>query len=304
MKDKIPVFVWMLTVTAALIAVAGIFLKYAVLRPLELYGDQPAAAVPFLLIANREDREAVHAHWQEETIPEQTQPAVTEPKETIPFAAETEPEQTEQPVQCQTEPAAPVVIDESWFDDALFIGDSRTEGLAIYARLGEADYFCEVGMTVYNVQTSRCGDVNFEKTSLEELLDSKAYGKVYIGLGLNEIGYNRGKMLEKYGELIELIREKQPEAAVVLQSVMTVGRAKAASREYFSLENVCKLNREIRALSDGVQVHYIDVNEWIADEDGYLPDELSGDGCHLYGSEYDSWAQWLMDSAATLGIEP
>ena len=110
-------------------------------------------------------------------------------------------------------------------------------------------------------------------------------------------------MLEKYRELIDLIRAKQPDTVIVLQGIMTLGRGKAASREYFSLENVHKLNSEIAELADGERMRSIDVNEWIADEEGYLTEALSEDGCHLYGSEYGGWAQWLMDNAATLGIE-
>ena len=36
-------------------------------------------------------------------------------------------------------------------DDALFIGDSRTVGLMEYAGIDDADYFCTVGMSVYNI---------------------------------------------------------------------------------------------------------------------------------------------------------
>lgn len=300
MKKRIPALLWMLAVPAVLIAALGAYLKYAVLRPLELYQEEPVFAVPFLLIANEEDRELLQ--W-EEMLPEETQPPETIPESTEPpepTEAETQPP-TEPPVE-ETQPTEPIEISESWFDDALFIGDSRTEGLSMFARLGEAQYFCKAGMTVYNVQSARCSDTEFGKTNLANLLSTNTYGKIYISLGLNEIGYNREGMLKNYQSLIDLVREKQPDAVIVLQAIMTLGRGKAASREYFSLENIQDLNQDIAALADGDQMRYIDVNEWIADEDGYLPDELSGDGCHLYGSEYESWAQWLMDSAATLGI--
>lgn len=306
MKKKIPALLWLLIIPAVLIAALGAWMKYGVLLPQERYQDEPVMAVPFLLLANEEDREMLR---HERPVPEETQVSETRPAETeppLPTEAETQPPtepETEPPTQPPVEEKKPVQISESWFDDALFIGDSRTEGLSIFARLGRAQYFCKAGMTVYNVQSARCSDTDFGKTYLSDLLTRNSYGKIYIGLGLNEIGYNRAGMLEKYQSLIDLVREKQPEAEIVLQSIMTLGRGKSASREYFSLENIQDLNKDIAALADGDRIHYIDVNEWIADEDGYLPDELSEDGCHLYGSEYDGWAQWLMDSAATLEIE-
>lgn len=308
MKNRIPALLWMVAVTAVLIAALGAWLKYGVLRPLELYQDEPVMAVPFLLMANEEDHyilQKLHQEETPETVPEETQPPVTEVPETQPPTQAPTEAPTEPPTEAPTEPTEtePVVIEESWFDDALFIGDSRTQGLSMYARLGQAQYFCEVGMTVYNVQSSRCSDEDYGKTYLSDLLSENSYGKVYINLGLNEIGHNREKTLEKYQELIDLIQEKQPDATIVLQGIMTLGRKKAASQDYFSLDSIHLLNQDIQNLADAENLFYIDVNEWIADEEGYLPDELSGDGCHLYGSEYDDWARWIMDNAATLEIQ-
>ena len=46
--------------------------------------------------------------------------------------------------------------------------------------------------------------------SLSELLDNQKYDKVYIMLGINEMGYNFEKIIEKYQELIQFIKEKEP----------------------------------------------------------------------------------------------
>lgn len=290
MRKRIPALVRLLAVSALLVVALGVFLKYVLLRPMGLYQDEYAVAVPFLLLAREDDSDMLLS-----------EPKETEPVETIP---ETQPPETEAPAEAPTEaPTEPIVIDETWFNDALFIGDSRTEGLSVYGRLGEADYFCKVGMSVYNVQKARCSDKEFGKTNLAGLLDTHSYGKVYISLGLNEVGYEHSQVLEKYGSLVDLVREKQPNAAIILQGIMTVSRKKARSASYFSLESINHLNQGIEAMADGEQIHYIDVNEWIADEEGYLPDELSGDGCHLYGAGYTDWSSWIMDNAATLGIK-
>ena len=40
----------------------------------------------------------------------------------------------------------------------------------------------------------------------------------------------------------------------------------------------------------------------IAEWAGYLPEEMTGDGIHLYGSGYKEFALWLMDACGYLGI--
>ena len=44
-----------------------------------------------------------------------------------------------------------IAVNTGYFNDALFIGDSRTVGIATYGTLKNADYFARVGMTVYNI---------------------------------------------------------------------------------------------------------------------------------------------------------
>lgn len=305
MNKRYSVLLWMLIATAVLVAALGAYLKYVVLKPLELYQQESVVAVPFLLLADEEAKYTIRLSNQEE-YPEETNvpPAETEsvePTEEMIQPTEAVVEATE-PVAEETEPV-PVVVDESWFDDALFIGDSRTYGLSMYGSLGNAHYFSEVGMTVYNVQTVRRSSKNFSKTNLVGLLEKNTYGKIFIHLGLNEILGDRDKLLAKYQELVDLVREKQPDAVIVLQSIMTVTRSKAASDTHYSLENIQALNDGIKAMVEGDKMRYLDVNVWIADEEGYLPKDQSKDGCHLYGTGYQEWAKWYIEIAPSLEIE-
>ena len=68
------------------------------------------------------------------------------------------------------------------------------------------------------------------------------------------------------------------------------------------MENVNALNARIEALAVDDHFRFIDVNEWLGDEEGYLRSEMTFDGCHLYGSGYEEWAQWLLENAGWLGI--
>ena len=57
-------------------------------------------------------------------------------------------ESEEEPQEEETEPDKPSFpeIDNS-FDDVLFIGDSRTDGLSEYGHLGNADVFADSGLS-------------------------------------------------------------------------------------------------------------------------------------------------------------
>ena len=60
--------------------------------------------------------------------------------------------------------------------------------VANYARLGSADYFADVGMTVFKMFSTTASDKNFGATDLGSLLRSKQYSHIFVMLGLNEAG--------------------------------------------------------------------------------------------------------------------
>lgn len=309
-KNKKPKFMalWIaLIVTGVLFAGLGCYLKYAVCKPLNLFQDQSAITVPFVLMSQK-GRNQYKAKLEASQKPDPTAPVTEPPTEpqptaeapteapTTPTAPETEPPTEPQPLF-----EVPVYgEDESYFDDVLFIGDSRTVGLRDYCRLGDADYFCNVGMSVLSLWGETAADEDFGEVTLSELLSMNSYGKIYVSLGINECGYPLDMLMESFQELVDRLQEAQPDAVIVLSSIMTVGRDKAASASHFSPDNLELINVALSGLADGETVFYLDVNEAFADEEGYLPSELSDDGVHLYANSYSIWSQWLCDSVEQL----
>ena len=227
----------------------------------------------------------------ENTASDPAEPAAT--AETVPPT--TVPPATVPPTTVVTEP----VVDESWFDDALFIGESRTAGLKGYGRLGNADYFCGEGLTVYGVWGVRASDQNFQEQTLTSLLSRRQYGKIYIHLGINELGGNMDTFVAKYQTVIDEIRRLQPDARIILQAVLVLGDG-YSSKPAFSQESLQHLNLRIKLLAEENGLHFSDVNVIMTNEDGYLIPELTFDGCHLYASGYELWAQWLIEEAAAV----
>lgn len=251
-----------------------------------------------------------------DTTPSQTQPDTTTQPQTKPTTPSTEPSKPT-PTTPPTEPSKPTTepiisahgcrfsgpwVSTSWFDDALYIGDSRTVGLRDCARQGKADYFCDVGMSVFNVWDKKLSDYGFSSMSLTTLLATKSYGKVFISLGLNEAGYDMGTLISRYKTLVDRVREAQPNAVVIVQAIMMCGKQKAQEQSCFSISHLSAINSRLQALSDGVSIFYIDVNPAFTDAEGYLAKEYSSDGCHLYGKYDVEWADWISHAVANIPV--
>ena len=283
-----------IVLSAMLISGFGWYVKTCIFAPLELHSDADVISCAFLFPQTA--RMMGLSLLPTDPTEPPTQPwSPPKPDKPLPRMAHVEdaPETPTMP------PPIPPVYEEdvSYFDDALFIGDSRTVGLRDCSRLGGADYFCNVGMTVYTMFQEGCSDRGYSYQRLESLLQEKTYSKIYINLGINESAYSVDALQGKFSDAISQIQALQPDAIIILGSVMTVSRGKAASSYAFGIERLGRINTMLKSLSDGKRVFYIDVNEVLADEEGYLPSDYSADGCHLYGRYYDVWAKFICDNA-------
>lgn len=185
-----------------------------------------------------------------------------------------------------------VTVDESYFDDALFIGDSRTVGLRDYTDLSEhADFYCETSLTIYKVM-----EENFKGLgTIEEALGAKDYGKIYIMVGINELGRGTTEdFMAKYTEVVDRLHELEPEAKIIIQGIMRVSGEKSESDAIFNNSNINARNRAIATLADNETIFYIDVNEVVCDEEGNLNGDYTFDQIHLLGVYDDLWKQFLL----------
>ena len=289
----------MLALSSAAVALTGYCIKNALIIPLSItqYADASVMALPFLYAGDPALRALVESAQQP-----------SQPDFSAPAMEDTGPTQTPAPSLPEPEKDGPILdfpqpwVDTSWFDNTLFIGDSRVEGLKLFARSGKADYFCDVGLQVYSVLEKELEDVGFPKQPLETLLSGKTYDKIFICFGLNEAGYPIGSFQSRYQLLLEKVRALPPEAAIILHGILSVTEEKSDSAAYLSLENLNRRNEVIASFADGERIFYVDANPWFADREGYLFPQLTNDGYHPTVEGYRHWRNWLFYMAAQLGI--
>lgn len=242
--------------------------------------------------------------------PETSEPVVTDssgqvPVTTVPGAPEqipvdgitTHPAETQPP----TTPAASVTFvqaDPSYFSDALFIGDSRTVGISEYGTLSNADFFCSVGLAA-----GRINEETIDGMTFDDKIKSKQYGKVYVMLGINEVGNDFEYTYTAYRAIVEKIKANQPNAVIYVQANLHV--SVSAQTDYITNEAINYLNSRIASLADNKKVFYIDINPVYDDESGNLTEAYTSDGVHPLAAYYKQWCEWLcMNTVPTTVFTP
>lgn len=191
-------------------------------------------------------------------------------------------------------------VDDDYFCDALFIGDSRTVGLSEYCEEldSRATFYSKVSLTIF-----ACMDKEFIKTeegtiSVDQALRENSFGKIYIMLGLNEIGVGDTQYFkDAYKEVIDRITELQPDAIIYIQGIMHVAAKKSDHDKVFNNDIINERNAAIAELADQKRIFYIDMNEAVDDGNGNLDSTLSFDDVHLKASSYERWHEFLLHNA-------
>ena len=201
--------------------------------------------------------------------------------------------------EAEEEPLEFTHVDKEYFADAVFIGDSRTQGLYEYSDLADvATFYSKTSLTVYNLFEKpkdfiREGD---EKLTLEQALSRHQFKKVYLMIGINEMGTGTAEsFFEAYARAVYKIRELQPDAIIFVQGIMRVAGQKNASDPVFNNTNINIRNVEIETLANGKDIFYIDVNEAVCDENGNLYADWTFDQIHLKAKYYQVWENFLME---------
>lgn len=186
---------------------------------------------------------------------------------------------------------------EGYYNDALFIGDSRTVGLKMYAPIEGATYFASVGLDVYEIEEETVEVDGIGATTLTDLLKTNKYGKVYIMLGINELGFDYDTNLVKYKKLIDTIRTYQPDCIIFIEANLRVGYGKSSTDSIINNANIDRFNEAISKFANNIDSVYIDVNPIFDDGYGNLSSECTGDDVHLYANYYADWVAWFNNNA-------
>ena len=263
--------------TAALLSVLAVLLS----------GDPPASAVP---------RDGASA--EAPTAQEPVRARVLEP---APPAEPEEPPASEEPAK----PATMLVpesepVEDDYFDDAVFLGDSRTEGFYLYSGLEEGTYLYAVGATVESVFSKPTQETEAGKVPMLDALAELECGKVYIMLGANELGWPKSEAFhDQYGKVIDRVRADHPDAEVVIQSILPVSAVQEAKGSYVNNGRIQAYNTILEELALEKECPYLNVGEAVTGEDGCLRPELTTDGIHLNTAGCKEWLDYLKTHAVS-----
>lgn len=188
-------------------------------------------------------------------------------------------------------------VDMSYFDDALFIGDSRMQGLGMYSKSG-ATFYAATAFQLFQYVTFKVVPTANGKVPIFDAMQYDQFTKVYIKVGLNELGcVSEEKFLDVYQEFVDKIRAMQPRAIIYIHAVLPVTASKSQTDHTHNNEKISARNERLKAFAQMNKCYYIDASEPFVDETGALLANSTADGIHMAGRYMQDWIEYLRKHA-------
>lgn len=253
------------------------------------------------VLENNIDSEAVEAQASEEedleSLMEKDLLAETSQE------AEVEPEPREE--EAEKVPSRPLkasptivaespAVDLSYFEDAVFIGNSRTEMFLFSTNLPIAKDLADTGLNVKSAFTKRFVPHDGGKLTAMEALAHTKFSKAYIMFGVNEACWPYpDAFIKEYSKIIHRVLELNPEATIYVQAIIPVTNNISKNYAHITNESIDKLNGLILEMAERENVHFLNLADHFKNEEGVLPDEAASDGLHMSKTYCLEWLEYL-----------
>ncbi len=220
-----------------------------------------------------------------------------------PGVSDSQPPEESTPESKPEEPASPFAgavpksdwVDTKYFDDAVFLGDSLTNGIKVYDVMSNTTVISSTGISLENIFSKAVvKQEDGSYATMLEALGKTTPAKIYIMMGANSIGWDKETFLKYYARLLDAVAEQHPESILYVQSILPVTAKKEAEAPVFSNARIDEYNLALLALTQQKGMQFLYVAEAFKDETGALPDEASPkDGIHFGRSYYMKWFDYL-----------
>ncbi|WRS26908.1 GDSL-type esterase/lipase family protein [Oscillospiraceae bacterium MB08-C2-2] len=193
-------------------------------------------------------------------------------------------------------------VEASWFEDAVFIGDTSSLSIGRYQVAKGAAVLALPGLTPEAALTDAAFSTGEQMISFMGVLhEIQPRGKAYIMLGADALaqGASQEELLAGYRLLLTELKKNFPGMAVYVQSVLPVTAACQTENPSLTTENIQQYNLALMNLAGEVGAYYIHPAGAVQNSAGALPELASPvDGMHLTAEYHVKWFDYLRSHTA------
>lgn len=188
-------------------------------------------------------------------------------------------------------------IEDTYFADTLFGGDSRMGSLFLFSDL--PDRGAEIHY-VTSLSLWRIYDMELETadSTLYDVLMDTGHGNIYLLIGINEIrSDNFSTWTEEYRTIVQEIRSRHPDVNIYLILAYHPLEISGLSDEQLS-DHLKMENDGLIDIAGSEHVYYLNPDDVLAGDDGKVREDIVWDGLHLNEEGSQMFADYIATHVA------
>ena len=186
--------------------------------------------------------------------------------------------------------------DRNYFRETLFVGDSNTEGLAVYNHLSLQYVLGMTGMPIQAVTSNKCmWFVGYEEpVTIPTAVGMLKPRRIIINFGTNNAGGTETEdFIYYYENTLDAIEKAYPYADIIVSAVLPV--AKVRDYPSITMQDIDRFNIALAEMCRERDLKFLNTAEIFKDsENGFMKTEyIAKDGIHLSSEGYKAFLEYV-----------
>lgn len=181
-------------------------------------------------------------------------------------------------------------VKSDYFENTLFLGDSRTVALKNNGFIAEENTFAVNGISHLSFLTYEFTDsVTGVTGDIFTIVKARKPERIYVALGVNGVAFiDKSTFAQKYNELIDGLMAASPDSIIVIQCILPVNESTyTGTNKNLNNGNIDAMNKELLRIAEEKEVFYLDISDAMKDSNNQLLSVYdSGDGIHFSFTGY------------------
>ena len=172
---------------------------------------------------------------------------------------------------------------DEYFEDAVFLGDSIMENIEMLDLFPTANFVTLIGMSPISMDKKLFVLKKEDRwVTAYDMINQYPHRKIFILLGSNALDHKTYKStLDDYRVMMERMIQEYPDTVFYVLCPTSPNRARI-KKDRLDVQRYWKFREGLLALAEEKKLYFLDAFTLLADEEGYLKEELAApDGFHL-----------------------
>lgn len=181
---------------------------------------------------------------------------------------------------------------DAYMNEVVYIGDSRTLGLATYRFVRPEQVLAEDALTHQIAREKafiQLGDSDAAPVTIVQAITQIKPKRMVVSFGINGMSFMKESVfMKEYEALINELMEASPDSEIIIQSIYPVSKKKSDSDSSMSNSVIDRYNKKLLSLAEKKKIYYLNTSEKLKDDSGALASTYdAGDGVHINTKAYE-----------------